>query len=640
MSLPVELRASAQEAVLDGLEEHSLVFMVAPTGLGKSRIVKHNPEWLRRVGRVVHVLPLRSLVEELAVDLSCSLGDGVVAFQAGIRGVYYRRSMDRVCSLVPLVEARDLDVVEVPRDPYMLHPYVVTTYDSYMLALLLAPVPEVSFASHGHPDLGLTALTTAVNFYDEVHLLAPDVESSEHSRMDAMGHAKPLGLLAAATTVLLLAGSRVAYLTATLHPSLLATMLSVLWDRSLLSTSLRPRLVVVQPKWVYHKYWERLRARVDTMFIDVAREASSTLEEYVSQLNTMVARGRPEEVLARVCRSNAPERLLVVLNTVGRAVSLYREARRLCRDGYGDNIFLLHGRMARLHRSHQLALIQQAMRSGKPVLVVSTQVIEAGVDFDANTLITDIAPPPSLIQRAGRVLRHSLEERGLIIVLVGGDAIESCSLVYGYDCYSLAQAVSRLVEECRGSVDWRYGIHPKEGEKCSVYRLFLAKNYTYEGMRDEVLDVAASILRYLVTETTLMMTGNRLSLRIRELEKLLGGSLLRASIRVPVLVEWVYEGERVEDVVEAPYWLARRLAEKGKLKGLVFEVGSERQILRADAKTITKLIEEMATQPLSSTRRLTLRVSETLKAWDREAPVRFLGFSAERGVYSSEYGLT
>ena len=48
------------------------------------------------------------------------------------------------------------------------------------------------------------------------------------------------------------------------------------------------------------------------------------------------------------------------------------------------------------------------MRKEHPLgrIVVSTQVVEAGVDLSARTLITELAPWPSLVQRFGRCNRR------------------------------------------------------------------------------------------------------------------------------------------------------------------------------------------------------------------------------------------
>ena len=89
---------------------------------------------------------------------------------------------------------------------------------------------------------------------------------------------------------------------------------------------------------------------------------------------------------------------LVVANTVRRAAELYGElAKRFGR----DRVVLLHGRLANWHREER-----EGGLFSDPKVVVSTQVVEAGFDFDALLLLTELAPMDSLVQRAGRVARR------------------------------------------------------------------------------------------------------------------------------------------------------------------------------------------------------------------------------------------
>jgi len=48
-------------------------------------------------------------------------------------------------------------------------------------------------------------------------------------------------------------------------------------------------------------------------------------------------------------------------------------------------------------------------------IVVSTQVLEAGIDFSAELLLTESAPADCLVQRAGRCARYEGEEGEMII---------------------------------------------------------------------------------------------------------------------------------------------------------------------------------------------------------------------------------
>ena len=63
---------------------------------------------------------------------------------------------------------------------------------------------------------------------------------------------------------------------------------------------------------------------------------------------------------------------------------------------------LLHSRFRGVERAELMAEI-----TGRPAdrIVVATQVVEAGIDLNAAVLITEAAPWPSLVQRAGRCNR-------------------------------------------------------------------------------------------------------------------------------------------------------------------------------------------------------------------------------------------
>jgi CRISPR-associated endonuclease/helicase Cas3 len=89
---------------------------------------------------------------------------------------------------------------------------------------------------------------------------------------------------------------------------------------------------------------------------------------------------------------------LVIANTVARAQDIWDELRR---NGAGDAL-LLH---SRFRPSDRTEIIDRALKQ-KNGIVVSTQVIEAGVDIDADLMVTDVAPWSSLVQRFGRVNRY------------------------------------------------------------------------------------------------------------------------------------------------------------------------------------------------------------------------------------------
>ena len=100
---------------------------------------------------------------------------------------------------------------------------------------------------------------------------------------------------------------------------------------------------------------------------------------------------------------------LLILNRVGRAQDVFRalRARNV------EPIALIHSRFRTFDRQrHERLLAGDGSR-----IVVATQAIEAGVDVSARTLITELAPWPSLVQRLGRCNRYGIEEEAIALWL-------------------------------------------------------------------------------------------------------------------------------------------------------------------------------------------------------------------------------
>lgn len=88
---------------------------------------------------------------------------------------------------------------------------------------------------------------------------------------------------------------------------------------------------------------------------------------------------------------------LVVLNTVDAARGVYKHLR-----GGPSRCTLLHSRFRGIERAERMT---DVVSQPEDRIVVATQVVEAGIDLNAATLITEASPWPSLVQRAGRCNR-------------------------------------------------------------------------------------------------------------------------------------------------------------------------------------------------------------------------------------------
>ncbi|MFE7961203.1 CRISPR-associated helicase Cas3' [Streptomyces sp. NPDC057413] len=102
--------------------------------------------------------------------------------------------------------------------------------------------------------------------------------------------------------------------------------------------------------------------------------------------------------------------VLVVVNQVARAQGIYRQ---LQEGGFDGVLHLLHARLCAAHRADRTAQClrlmgpQAAGERPKRMVVIATQLAEQSFDVDADVLITDLAPTDLLLQRIGRLHRHS-----------------------------------------------------------------------------------------------------------------------------------------------------------------------------------------------------------------------------------------
>ncbi len=83
----------------------------------------------------------------------------------------------------------------------------------------------------------------------------------------------------------------------------------------------------------------------------------------------------------------------------------------------GLDLRLVHSRFRARERAQwrQTFLHRNARKVGVDRIIVATQVIEAGVDISADTLVTALAPWPSLVQRFGRAGRYGGNAQVIII---------------------------------------------------------------------------------------------------------------------------------------------------------------------------------------------------------------------------------
>ncbi|MHC1637485.1 MAG: CRISPR-associated helicase Cas3' [Candidatus Nezhaarchaeales archaeon] len=473
-----------------------------PTGYGKSTasftLLKeiYSGDLETYAERVIHVVPTRCLVEEF------------VERARHLRLPAYGQCMYFTPEL---------------KDPYLLAPIIFSTIDSYSLNFFKVPVAEYEDIalgrSLGHFDIPRYAAFTALNIFDEYHLLAPgDVESQERGFFS-----KAWTTLSTIIYELLKVKAPVILETATSRPDAVEDLkvnfgidriYSLSYDASISKEVVeKSSKIVINDKEFTEKLLNRNYITTPHKVSDFPKEVSNLCFEVAGTCN-----------------------VLITCNTIRRAIQVYRNLRNR-----GLTPILLHSQFTLHDRWLKLKTIGSAL-SKKNAIVVSTQVIEVGVNLDFDMLITDAAPIVSLVQRIGRVGRkidRQSEESFDIHVLydVTQEGNELYSNVYPLD---LTRQTFEYIVKLRNEgkdILWRLSASKEVNRKIPYNKIsesiFQRRTSYYNGEVGRILNV-------LLSPTT---SSREATLYVQKLR-----SLVRDSIELPIYVP--PEEVMPEDVIQ------------------------------------------------------------------------------------------
>lgn len=121
--------------------------------------------------------------------------------------------------------------------------------------------------------------------------------------------------------------------------------------------------------------------------------------------------------------------VLVILNTIQDTKDLYNFITGNMND---TNVLLLNTHFTPSDRSQKIYIAKEKLCQGDKVVLISTQLIEAGVDIDFPVLYRDFATISSIVQSAGRCNRNgkNAEKGKVVVVRLGTNQGERSSLIY------------------------------------------------------------------------------------------------------------------------------------------------------------------------------------------------------------------
>ncbi len=106
---------------------------------------------------------------------------------------------------------------------------------------------------------------------------------------------------------------------------------------------------------------------------------------------------------------------MVVMNTIRSAQEVYEELRSQLDD---FKLYFLSASLIPVHREARIKEIKERLKEGHRIALITTQVVEAGVDLDFDIVVRDLAPLDSIVQAAGRCNRNSQKGTGGEVFLV------------------------------------------------------------------------------------------------------------------------------------------------------------------------------------------------------------------------------
>lgn len=194
---------------------------------------------------------------------------------------------------------------------------------------------------------------------------------------------------------------------------------------------------------------------------------------------------------------------LVVLNTVDRAAKAFQTLKKeKALKDQNTEIRLIHSRFRPAERSawRQDILHRGACAPGTNRIIISTQVVEAGVDISAAVLISELAPWASLVQRFGRCARWGGAAKIVVADLMAGMA--SVALENAKAKHAKAQSAGKkpkpldedeLVDSTETKAAMPYGLAETRAARTAVERLSNVAPIHLEDFEEKNQDLLQSL---------------------------------------------------------------------------------------------------------------------------------------------------
>ena len=269
-------------------------------------------------------------------------------------------------------------------------------------------------------------------------------------------------------------------------------------------------------------------------------------------------------------RSSGGRVTLVMVNRVDTAQEIYA-ALQNSNDKTSDapDVHLIHSRFRGLERQEWSKVFLNREHCEDPktnMIVVATQVVEAGVDITATVMITELAPWPSLVQRFGRAARYGGTAQ--VVVVDSQPDKKSASLYDVSDIDAAREALQELDDVSIGSLeDFEHSLRKQQPDQ-------LARLYRYDYVHlltrpefDELFDTSPDLSGADLDVSRFIRSGEERDVYVcwvdedhidsdtraptPDIQPLRGGLCPVPVYRVH---KWLFQSGRLKDGCSAWYW--------------------------------------------------------------------------------------
>lgn len=377
--LRTKLRIEAVENIKPELEQGKRIFtLTAPTGAGKTftllalaREIQRKNE--KKLG-ILYALPFLSITEQVEgiIKKSFEKEGKEIGFISDLlsyssksinpRIEAVQEKLDKEASKENLNDLLQEDFIQQTFD----HPFVITTFVQFFETLL---------SNHNSTLLKLPNFSNRIFLIDEVQALPPRLYIFFAGWLKAFCEKNNSYAILSTATMPNFDFPIKAHLDTKLKPELLFKGFELKENK--------PKELIDAKKYFDATIFNRYR-------IDLIEDENFDIPSLKAHIDAQT------------------KAVLIILNTIDDTKKLYHSFENK------DSIILLNTHFTTLDRRRKIAIAKEKLEKKEKVIIISTQLIEAGVDIDFPIVYRDLCPLPSLIQSAGRCNRNKKMDLGQV----------------------------------------------------------------------------------------------------------------------------------------------------------------------------------------------------------------------------------